>query len=460
MTIWLWIAFTVFILAMLALDLGVFNRHAHVIKVREALVWTSIWIALALLFVVFVYFAYNENWLNVAAGADAPPSGRAAAMEYLTGYLIEKSLSLDNIFVIALIFAYFRVAAQHQHRVLFWGVLGALVLRGVMIAAGVVLIRRFDWITYVFGGLLLATAIKMMISRKEEVDPDRNILVRLARRVLPVSRAYAGEHFFTRIDGRLAITPMFLVLLLVESSDVLFAVDSIPAIFAVTRDPFIVFTSNVFAILGLRSLYFALAGVLDRFRYLKHSLILLLAFIGVKMLLVHHFHVPTWLSLVIICAILGGGVVISLIFTRRDDDTPGGRGAPRSENGGAEGVEKPPAQHPVEVVRARKGRRRGPAPVEPGVMGWIRGHGRKIIVLSLGLVVIAIGIGIIPFPGPGSLVILAGLAILSTEFRWARRIMVGLKQRGRRLRLAFRKWRESRRRRSDTTSGAAKSTGA
>jgi len=313
MTIWLWVGFVVIILVLLALDLGVFHRKQHVIGIREALGWTVFWIALALLFNVGVYSMYEHHLLGIGVHFGRDTTGREAALDFLAGYLIEKSLSLDNIFVIALIFSYFGVPREYQHRVLFWGVLGALIMRGVMIAAGVALIARFDWIIYVFGGLLIVTAIKMAVTHANNVHPDRNPLVRLARSVYPVSQAFDGQRFFTRVNGRRAITPMFLVLLVIESSDVLFAVDSIPAIFAITHDPFIVFTSNVFAILGLRSLYFALEGMLHRFRYVKASLVVLLGFVGLKMILSHHYPISTPFSLGIIAVILAAGIGASLL---------------------------------------------------------------------------------------------------------------------------------------------------
>jgi tellurite resistance protein TerC len=244
--------------------------------------------------------------------------GGEAALQFFTAWLVEKSLSLDNIFIIALIFANLKVPPQFQHRVLFWGILGALVLRGVMILVGAEAIRRFSWIIYVFGGLLLLTAVRMLLARHEDVDVDRSLLVRLARRFHPVVAGFRGEHFFVRENGRRAMTPLFVALLAVEGADVVFAVDSIPAAFAVTRDPFLVFTSNVFAILGLRSLFFALAAVLPRFRFLKVSLVVVLGYVGVKMLLAHVYPLPVWISLLVICAVLTVGVLASVIVTRRD----------------------------------------------------------------------------------------------------------------------------------------------
>ncbi len=327
--------FVVLILALIALDIGLIGRQAHVISVREALWRTAGWATLALLFNVLVYFLYGHNWLdwNELYTPQADPatslSGRDAAINFFTGYLVEYSLSVDNLFVIATIFAYFRVPLMQQHRVLFWGILGALILRGIMIAAGYALIQRFFWMAFVFGGLLLLTAVKMMLSRVEQIHPERNLAVRLARRFYPVVTDVEGTHFFaqaTDAAGRVrrAITPMFLALLLVETSDVMFAIDSIPAIFSITTDPFIVFTSNVFAICGLRSLYFALIGFMNKFRYLKPSLAILLAYIGVKMIWngYHHdspeMHINKFLSLGIIGAILAVGVLASLFADRLD----------------------------------------------------------------------------------------------------------------------------------------------
>ncbi|MGD8453959.1 MAG: TerC family protein [Phycisphaerae bacterium] len=320
MTVWIWIAFVAAVLAMLAIDLGVFHRRSHVVSVREAAIWTGVWVVTALIFNVGVYYLYQYNVLGIGVEIGHDLTGSQASLQFFTGYVIEKSLSLDNIFVIALIFTYFGVAAEHQHRVLFWGILGALILRGAMIAAGAALIHRFAWVTYVFGALLILTAVKMLVTQHDNIEPDRNPLVRLARRLYPVSPTFEGQRFFTRVDGRRAITPLLLVLLVVESSDVLFAVDSIPAIFAVTHDPFLVFTSNVFAILGLRSLYFVLAGVMHKFRYLKMSLVFLLAYVGVKMLLTHHHPIPTAASLAIIAGILAVGIIASIAARRNGMD--------------------------------------------------------------------------------------------------------------------------------------------
>ena len=316
---WLWIGFTLFVLFLLVLDLTVFHRRAHVVRVREALVLSSVWIGLALLFNVFIYFAYEYRWLGIEPSAEAP-DGRAAAVLFFTGYVLEKSLSVDNLFVIAMVFSYFRVPPKYQHRVLYWGILGALLMRAAMIFAGTLLIRRFHWTLYVFGAFLIFTAIRMLLARHEP-DPGHNPLVRLARRLFPVTEDYVGEHFVVRVDGRLMLTPLALALILVESSDLMFAVDSIPAIFAITEDPFLVYTSNVFAILGLRSLYFALAGMIAKFHYLKLSLAVLMALIGVKMLLKDVLHaVPnvTYYTLGTIALVLLAGIVASLIRGERE----------------------------------------------------------------------------------------------------------------------------------------------
>ena len=297
----IWTGFIAFVLAMLALDLGVFNRKAHKITMREAAIWTAVWISLALLFNVVIYF-----W-----------RGQQAALEFLTGYLIEKALSVDNLFVFALIFGMFAVPARYQHRVLFWGVLGALVMRAIFIGAGAALLDRFHWMIYVMGAFLIFTGIKLAFQKETEIHPERNPLVKLFSKVFPVTPNYHGEAFFVRLGGALAATPLFIVLLVVESTDVVFAVDSIPAIFAVTTDPFLVYTSNVFAILGLRSLYFLLAGALDKFYYLKPALAVILSFVGVKMLVSGIYKIPVAASLLVIAGLLAIAVVGSLIRAKR-----------------------------------------------------------------------------------------------------------------------------------------------
>jgi len=349
--IWIWAGFVAFVLLMLALDLGVFHRKAHVVRVKEALGWSAVWVALALAFSLFVYHGYENHWLGLGLAPDAVDrspelpdgkvnDGRSAVIKYLTGYVVEKSLSVDNVFVIAMIFGFLAVPPLYQHRVLFWGILGALVMRGVMIAVGARLIAEFSWILYVFGVFLIVTAIKMLLV-KESTDPGSTWAVRLTRRFFPVTERFHGEHFFVRAGssasheaetpgaavvadsvvekakpGTWLLTPLALALVIVEATDLVFAVDSIPAIFAITADPFLVFTSNVFAILGLRSLYFALAGAIEAFRYLKLSLAVVLAVVGAKMLT--HAWLKSLLGpsfnlylLLVVLGILGVGVVAS-----------------------------------------------------------------------------------------------------------------------------------------------------
>ena len=299
---WLWVGFNVFVLAMLALDLGVFHRKAHVVSLKESLTWTVVWIGLSLVFNVAVWHY----------------AGSQKALEFFTGYLIEKSLSVDNIFVFALLFSYFAVPPLYQHQVLFWGVFGALIMRAIMIVLGTALIAKFAWIIYVFGGFLIITGIKMILKREEKIHPERNPVVKWFKRLMPVTPDYRGDRFFVCENGVRMATPLFVVLLLVEFSDLIFAVDSIPAIFAVTNDPFIVYTSNVFAILGLRSLYFALASVMDKFHYLKIGLGMVLTFVGVKMILAHTtWKIDTLVSLGIIALILAASVVLSLMRPKK-----------------------------------------------------------------------------------------------------------------------------------------------
>jgi tellurite resistance protein TerC len=307
-TLLVWVGFNIFVLAMLALDLGVFHRQAHDVSIKEASVWSVVWVTLALAFNVGLYF-----W-----------RGGEVALQFFTGYVIEKSLSVDNIFVFVLIFTYFAVPPAYQHRVLFYGILGALVMRGIMIAVGAALIKEFHGVIYLFGGFLIFTGIRMALQRHEEIHPERNPLVRLFRRLMPVTDEYHGQRFFVRQAGVLAATPLFITLLMVEFTDLVFAVDSIPAIFAVTDDPFIVYTSNVFAILGLRSLYFVLRGAVDKFYYLKLSLSAVLTFVGIKMVLSDVYKIPIALSLLVIAALLGLGIVASVVRARRLAGRPGG----------------------------------------------------------------------------------------------------------------------------------------
>ena len=304
----LWSIFILFILALLALDLGVFNKDLHVPSTREALKWTSLWATVGVLFSVAVYFLYENYW------SDHGLSGMEASIKYLSGYLVELSLSMDNVFVMALIFKYFKVPPKFQHRVLFWGILGALIFRGAMIGAGVWLLVHFQWMMYIFGAILIYSAYTMLTS-EEEVDPNRNPIIKWAKKVFPVSKNIESEAFFVRRRHILAATPLFIALLMIETTDILFAFDSIPAILAITTDSFLVFSSNVFAILGLRSLYFVLAAMMDRFEYMKFSLAIILLFVAAKMLLHNFWHPAEWVSLVVIFVFLTGGVLISLYKT-------------------------------------------------------------------------------------------------------------------------------------------------
>jgi tellurite resistance protein TerC len=298
--LWVWFSFLAAVLGMLALDLGVFHRKAHVVTIREAALWSLIWVALSLAFAAFIY-----SW-----------QGPQKGVEFLAGYLLEKSLAVDNIFVFVLVFSFFKTPRLYQHRVLFWGVIGALVMRGAMIALGASLIAQFHWILYLFGALLLVTGVKMLLQRKEgEANLDRNPAVRFAQRLFRVTEDYDGQRFFTVKNGVRVATPLFLVLVVIEFTDLVFAVDSIPAIFAVTTDPFIVFTSNVLAILGLRSMYFLLASVVHRFVYLKTGLSAILVFIGGKMLLLDLYKIPTEVSLLVVLAILAVSIAASLVKT-------------------------------------------------------------------------------------------------------------------------------------------------
>ncbi len=293
----LWGGFIGFVAIMLALDLGVFNRHAHVVRMREALGWSVFWIALALCF----------NWGILHW------FGRTHALEFLTGYLIEKALSVDNLFVFLVIFSYFNVPPKYQHRILFWGIVGALILRAFFIVVGAALLTAFHWIIYVFGGFLVLTGIKLLGQHEAEVHPERNPILRLCKRVCPLTIGDHGGRFLVKLEGKWHVTTWFLVLAVVETTDVIFAVDSIPAIFAITKDPFIVFTSNIFAILGLRALFFLLAGAMNRFVYLKYGLGLVLVFVGAKMLISGHFHIPIGVSLGAVGTLIGGSIIASLL---------------------------------------------------------------------------------------------------------------------------------------------------
>ncbi len=306
-SVWKWVIFNAFVLAMLALDLGVFHRKAHTVKMKEALTWSGVWIALALAYYVGIHF-----WL-----------GPQKALEFLTGYLIEKSLSVDNLFVFLLLFSYFRVAGEYQHEVLFWGILGALVMRAIFIAVGVTLIQRFEWIVYVFGAVLIYSGLKMAFEQEKEINPERNPVLRLFRRFMPVTEQYQGKKFFVIRDGRPWATPLLVVLIVVETTDLIFAVDSIPAVLAISHDPFIVYTSNVFAILGLRALYFALAGVMNLFHLLHYGLSVILVFVGAKMIAsAWDIHLPIGVALAVVAGVLAVSIAASLVWPPKKD--PGG----------------------------------------------------------------------------------------------------------------------------------------
>ena len=298
----LWAAFTIFVLAMLALDLGVFHRKAHEVRLKEAAAWSAVWVALAAAFNVAVW-----TWFGPTKG-----------LEFMTGYVIEKALSVDNVFVFLVIFSYFSVPKAYQHRVLFWGIVGALVMRAVFILAGAALLERFHWVMYVFGAILILTGIKMLLQRNAELHPERNPIFVLFRRFVPSVPEYHGQRFTVVRDGKRFATPLLAVLVAVEATDLVFAVDSIPAVFAVTKDPFIVYTSNIFAILGLRAMYFLLAGVMDKFRYLKVGLATVLVFVGVKMTVADLYKIPVGVSLSVVGAILAAAIASSLLASWRD----------------------------------------------------------------------------------------------------------------------------------------------
>src|SRR4030067_764170 len=293
-----WVLLNLFVVGMLALDLGVFHRKEKEVKFREAILWSLVWIVLALIFNLGIYF-----W-----------KGQKLALEFLTGYLIEKSLSVDNIFVFLLIFTYLKVPSEYQHKVLFWGILGALVMRALFIATGIALIQKFHWVIYVFGAFLVLTGIKLALEKKKDIHPERNPVLKLFRRIMPVTPEYNQSRFFVRLEGRWFATPLFVVLLVVETTDLIFAVDSIPAILAITQDPFIVYTSNVFAILGLRAMFFLLAGIMGLFRFLKIGLCIVLMFVGVKMLISDFYKIPISISLVMAVSILASSVLASVLF--------------------------------------------------------------------------------------------------------------------------------------------------
>ncbi len=325
-SIWIWVGFLGFVLAMLALDLGVFHKDAHEVKIKEALIWSAIWIGLALLFNLGLYF----TWDFIYPQSEYTP--KEAGLAFLTGYIVEKALSVDNIFVFLMVFAYFNVPPKYQHRVLFWGIIGALVFRAAFIAAGSAMLKNFAWTVLIFGGFLILTGIKMIATKEKKLDPEKNPVIKLVRKLIPVTPDYVGQKFFTRIDGRLWATPLFVTLVFVEFTDIIFAVDSIPAIFAITKDPFIVFTSNVFAILGLRALFFALAGLMGLFHYLGTGLAAILLFVGGKMVYTYYMHTwggapdfkfPIGVSLGIIVGLIALSVVASLLWPKKPkEDSP------------------------------------------------------------------------------------------------------------------------------------------
>jgi len=389
-----WIGLLVVLVCMLVLDLGVFHRHARAQTTGEALAWSILWIATALCFNAFIYFAYENHWMDIGLAVGHELDGHQAAIEFFTAYVIEKSLSLDNIFVIAMLFAYFRIPLENQHRVLFWGVTGALVMRAVFIVTGVALVERFAWTTYIFGAALLATAVKMLVERHDTLRPEKSALVRVVERHFAVTSDFHGPAFFARCEGRRVATPLFLALIVVEASDLLFAIDSIPAVIAVTRDPFLAFSSNAFAILGLRSLYFAIAPLIGRFRLLRLSLIFVLGFVGIKMLLTHHYPIPIVLSLCFILGILAVGIGASVLGARR------------------------------ELIYAASPRQ---GELDRLVRVSLRGA-RRIVIALIGATTLLLGVAMLIMPGPGLLVIPIGLALLSIEFVWARRWLARIRK--------------------------------
>ncbi len=385
----LWIGFFALVLIGVSLDLGVFNRTPRVIRTREAFAWTGFWIALALTFTIAVYYIYELNLEGFGIQSMADLAGKDAVFLFLAGYLTEYSLSLDNIVVIALVFSYFRVPLAYQHRVLFWGVLGALVMRFVMIVAGAALIHQFTWITYVFGAFLIISAARMLVASEDHLEPEKNAFVRFAERLFPVHDHFHGHHFFIEVNGKRFATRLFIVLVLVESSDLIFAVDSIPAIFAITTEPFIVVTSNVFAILGLRSLYFALAPLMDRFRYLKLSLVFLLGFVGVKLVLSHHVEISPVATLGAIIGIVAVGALASVVASNRPRDH---------------------SDSPVTLMEREQ------------LRGLTPRGARRVAILLIAMSCLGVGAGIVLLPGPIFVLLPAGVALIAAESYWARRL--------------------------------------
>ncbi len=387
MHVFIWSSFVIFILAMVLLDLGVVRRQSRVVSVREALAWTAVWIGLALVFNVFVYFLYEASGFGWSEIPSHHLTGREAALQFFTSYLLEKSLSIDNLLVTAMIFANFRVPLAEQQRVLLWGVLGAMVLRGTMIRFVAVLIAEYGWIVYILGILLVLLAVKLLRTWHDDAEPVRNLAVRLVRRFYPVGHRYEGSRFFSIQHGRMMITPLMLTLIVVETSDAVAAVDSILAIFAVTHDPFLVFTSNMFALLGLRSLYFALAGMMVNFRYMKMSLVFLLLYFSAVMVLSPHLAIPTGVSLAIIAVSVSVAVIVSLQAWRKGTVPPV---SPLVDDMG---------ELAIQAYR----------------------HARRVVIFVLGTSVVLAGVVMLVMPGPAFIVIPVGLAILGIEFAWARR---------------------------------------
>ncbi|MDA8685426.1 TerC family protein [Robiginitalea sp.] len=311
----IWSGFIIGIFVFLALDLGVFHKNDHVIRAREAAIWTGIWVAVALSFSAVIYWIFDSGLTPNPTNLDPG----TATLKYITGYLIELSLSIDNVFVIAVVFSAFSIPAMYQHRVLFWGILGAIVFRGLMIVFGVALITKFDWIIYIFGGFLLFTAFKMLKSDDHDYHPENSWVIRQLRKIFPITGTLEGHSFFVRRMGVTAATPLFVTLVMIELTDVLFALDSIPAILAITADPFIVFSSNILAILGLRSMYFLISRMLEKFRYINYSLVIILAYVGLKMIFSHQIHIPEWLSLAVIGIALSAGILASLFTSPKKE---------------------------------------------------------------------------------------------------------------------------------------------
>jgi tellurite resistance protein TerC len=455
----IWSSFVLFVLVLLALDLGVFHRKAHVVTMKEALSWSAVWISVGLMFSVVVYFGYEYHWMGLGSTVDAVDGtindGRSATLKYLVGYIVEKSLSVDNIFVLAMIFTFMAVPTIYQHRVLFWGILGALIMRGIMIGVGAALIARFHWMLYIFAAFLIVTAIKMLALKTRQTDPSENRLTRLIQRLFPVTDQFHGEHFFVRAGsdaskepcvpggivqhdstvemralngpGVLMVTPLFVSLSIVEFTDLIFAMDSIPAVFSITADPFLVFTSNVFAMLGLRSLYFALAGMMKKFQYLKYALALILLTVGLKMIFAKQLQEAigdgfNFYLLGVVLVILLCGVVASMLAKYRSDSLTAIRSAGLDLNGARELPEKKRFRISEVIVRRLKSVKHLLAKGRLFLRQRKLGHIRSLLVATLGGCVLLAGVAMIVLPGPAIIVVPLGLAILATEFIWAKRL--------------------------------------